>query len=125
MRDTGFRLLKIGIEAGTDEGLAKLAKLEGIEKIKRGIRAARDNGLVTLLTTMVGALEVVAQVTDQLLQAEHLLFKDRPPYGGQRVHHRCQPLRVHRTVVVASPSGDVADSTHPSMVEESSGAGNA
>lgn len=54
MKETGYRLLKIGIEAGTDEGLAQLAKLEGIEKIKTGIRAARDQGLVTLLTTMVG-----------------------------------------------------------------------
>jgi len=54
MKDTGFRLLKIGIEAGDDDSLRQLAKLEGIEKIKTGIRAARDNGLVTLLTTMVG-----------------------------------------------------------------------
>jgi radical SAM superfamily enzyme YgiQ (UPF0313 family) len=54
MAATGFRLLKIGIEAGDDESLRQLAKLEGIEKIKAGIRAARDNGLVTLLTTMVG-----------------------------------------------------------------------
>lgn len=54
MAATGFRLLKIGIEAGDDESLRQLAKLEGIEKIKTGIRAARDNGLVTLLTTMVG-----------------------------------------------------------------------
>lgn len=54
MKDTGFRLLKIGIEAGDDASLAKLAKMEGIEKIKTGIRAVRDEGLVTLLTTMVG-----------------------------------------------------------------------
>ncbi len=54
MKVTGYRLLKIGIEAGDDESLAKLAKLEGIEKIKTGIRAVRDEGLVTLLTTMVG-----------------------------------------------------------------------
>lgn len=54
MKDTGFRLLKIGIEAGDDASLAKLAKMEGIEKIKIGIRAVRDEGLVTLLTTMVG-----------------------------------------------------------------------
>lgn len=54
MKDTGFRLLKIGIEAGDDESLRQLAKLEGLEKIKAGIRAVRDNGLVTLLTTMVG-----------------------------------------------------------------------
>jgi radical SAM superfamily enzyme YgiQ (UPF0313 family) len=54
MKDTGFRLLKIGIEAGDDDSLRQLAKLEGIEKIKAGIRASRDMGLVTLLTTMVG-----------------------------------------------------------------------
>jgi radical SAM superfamily enzyme YgiQ (UPF0313 family) len=54
MKDTGFRLLKIGIEAGDDGSLRHLAKLEGLEKIKTGIRAARDQGLVTLLTTMVG-----------------------------------------------------------------------
>jgi radical SAM superfamily enzyme YgiQ (UPF0313 family) len=54
MADCGFRLLKIGVEAGTDQGLAKLAKLEGIDKIRKGVKAARDHGLVTLLTTMVG-----------------------------------------------------------------------
>src|SRR5260370_38753411 len=54
MKKTGFRLLKIGIEAGDDASLAKLAKMEGVEKIKAGIRAVRDEGLVTLLTTMVG-----------------------------------------------------------------------
>jgi radical SAM superfamily enzyme YgiQ (UPF0313 family) len=54
MADCGFRLLKIGVEAGTDQGLAKLAKLEGIDKIRQGVMAARDHGLVTLLTTMVG-----------------------------------------------------------------------
>jgi radical SAM superfamily enzyme YgiQ (UPF0313 family) len=54
MAATGFRLLKIGIEAGDDESLRQLAKLEGIEKIKTGIRAVRDAGMVTLLTTMVG-----------------------------------------------------------------------
>jgi len=54
MKATGFRLLKIGIEAGDDESLRQLAKLEGVEKIKAGIKAVRDNGLVTLLTTMVG-----------------------------------------------------------------------
>ena len=54
MKATGFRLLKIGIEAGDDESLRQLAKLEGIEKIKTGIKAVRDHGMVTLLTTMVG-----------------------------------------------------------------------
>jgi len=54
MQETGFRLLKIGIEAGDDESLRHLAKLEGLDKIKAGVRAARDHGLVTLLTTMVG-----------------------------------------------------------------------
>jgi radical SAM superfamily enzyme YgiQ (UPF0313 family) len=54
MAATGFRLLKIGIEAGDDDSLRQLAKLEGIEKIKAGIRAVRDAGMVTLLTTMVG-----------------------------------------------------------------------
>ncbi len=54
MRDTGYRLLKVGIEAGDDESLRHLAKLEGLERIKAGVRAARDRGLVTLLTTMVG-----------------------------------------------------------------------
>ncbi len=54
LRDCGYRLLKIGLEAGDDESLRRLAKLEGLERIKAGIRAARDHGLVTLLTTMVG-----------------------------------------------------------------------
>jgi anaerobic magnesium-protoporphyrin IX monomethyl ester cyclase len=81
MKNTGFRLLKIGVEAGTDEGLAKIAKLEGIEKIKRGIRAARDHGLVTLLTVMVGypwETEADVQATYDVTR-ELMLYK--PKFG--------------------------------------------
>ena len=81
MRDTGFRLLKIGIEAGDDASLAKLAKMEGIEKIKTGIRAARDNGLVTLLTTMVGyPWEVEADVEKTYAVAKEMLLY-KPKFG--------------------------------------------
>ncbi len=101
MRDTGFRLLKIGIEAGDDKSLARLAKMEGIDKIRKGIMAARDNGLVTLLTTMVGyPWETEADVaTTYAVAKEMLLYKPKfgdclqasvvVPYPGSPLWQNC------------------------------------
>lgn len=54
LRRTGFRLLKVGLESGSDTTLKRLRKNESIEDIKRGIKNAKDSGLRVLITTMVG-----------------------------------------------------------------------
>ncbi|MBN1156909.1 radical SAM protein [Candidatus Woesearchaeota archaeon] len=51
---TGYRLLKIGLETGNDKTLKMLNKLETIDDIKRGVKNAKDKGLIVMLTTMVG-----------------------------------------------------------------------
>jgi len=54
MKKTGFRLLKVGLESGSDETLKRLNKRETVADIKRGIKMAKDFGLRVLITTMVG-----------------------------------------------------------------------
>ncbi len=54
LKDTGFRLLKVGLESGNNETLKKLNKKETIEDIKAGVKNAKDNGLIVMLTIMVG-----------------------------------------------------------------------
>jgi radical SAM superfamily enzyme YgiQ (UPF0313 family) len=49
-----FRLLKVGLEAGTDSTLARLNKHETVEQIRRGVKNAKDAGLIVMLTTMMG-----------------------------------------------------------------------
>jgi radical SAM superfamily enzyme YgiQ (UPF0313 family) len=50
----GWRLLKIGLESGSDYTIKHLAKCETVELISRGVKMAKDKGLVILLTTMMG-----------------------------------------------------------------------
>ncbi len=50
----GWRLLKIGLEAGTDSSIKHLAKCETVDLISRGVKMAKDRGLRVLLTTMMG-----------------------------------------------------------------------
>lgn len=54
MRKTGFRLLKVGLESGSNETLNKVNKMESIEDIKRGIKTAKNYKLRVLITSMVG-----------------------------------------------------------------------
>jgi len=50
----GWRLLKIGLESGSDYSIKHLAKCETVDLISRGVKMAKDRGLVVLLTTMFG-----------------------------------------------------------------------
>ncbi len=50
----GTRLLKIGVESGSNETLVRLQKDETIEEIIDGVKRAKRHGMVVLLTTMVG-----------------------------------------------------------------------
>lgn len=54
LKETGFRLLKIGVESGNNKTLKKLRKDESAEEIMAGIKKAKDYGLIAMLTTMVG-----------------------------------------------------------------------
>lgn len=50
----GFRMLKIGIESGNNKTLKRIAKDESVEKIIWGVKNAKDAGLVTHLSVMIG-----------------------------------------------------------------------
>ena len=54
MKRAGFRLLKVGFESGSDCTLKRINKLEDVEKIRQGIKNAKDAGLNVLMTIMVG-----------------------------------------------------------------------
>ncbi len=54
LKQTGFRLLKVGVESANNETLRRLNKNETIEDIIAGIKCAKDHGLRVLMTTMVG-----------------------------------------------------------------------
>ncbi len=55
LKKTGFRLLKVGIETGSPRILKEIIrKKETVEEIKEGIKNAKDQGLVVLMTNMVG-----------------------------------------------------------------------
>lgn len=77
--DCGWRLLKIGLESGNSETLKRLAKCEDVERIKQGVKLAKDKGLVVLLTTMLGypwETEEEARRTYETAK-ELLLYKPR------------------------------------------------
>jgi radical SAM superfamily enzyme YgiQ (UPF0313 family) len=54
LQKTGFRLLKVGLESGSNETLKRINKKETIEEIAEGIKNAKDHGLRIKITTMTG-----------------------------------------------------------------------
>ncbi len=54
LKKTGFRLLKVGLESGSNETLRRISKKETIEQIEKGVKNAKDHGLRVKLTTMTG-----------------------------------------------------------------------
>jgi radical SAM superfamily enzyme YgiQ (UPF0313 family) len=54
MKKAGFRLLKVGLESGCNITLKRIKKMETVEKIKQGIKNAKNAGLNVLMTIMVG-----------------------------------------------------------------------
>ena len=54
MKKIGYRLLKVGLESGNNKTLEIINKGETIEEIKKGVKNAKRQGMVVLMTTMVG-----------------------------------------------------------------------
>jgi len=54
LKKIGYRLLKVGLESGSNETLRKIGKKEKVEDIIRGVKEAKDVGLRVMLTVMVG-----------------------------------------------------------------------
>jgi radical SAM superfamily enzyme YgiQ (UPF0313 family) len=54
MKAIGYRLLKVGLEAGTTDSLHRIGKLESIEEIKENVKRAKRYGFRVMLTMMVG-----------------------------------------------------------------------
>ncbi len=80
LKDANFRLLKVGIESGSDRILRDIIqKKETVEEIKRGIKNAKDAGLIVHMTNMVGypgETETEVQATLEMAR-ELLLYKTR------------------------------------------------
>jgi len=77
IKKAGFRLLKVGLESGSDATLRRLAKEETIAQIRQGVKNAKDEGLNVLLTIMVGypwETEEDAKTTLKVAQ-ELMLYK--------------------------------------------------
>ncbi len=101
LKKTGFRLLKIGLESGNDETLKRLVKDETVEEIVKGIKTAKDHGLVVMVTVMVGyPWETEENVQRSCRVARDLmLYKARMgdsleaniviPYPGTPLHRDC------------------------------------
>lgn len=54
LKKTGFRLMKVGLESGSNETLKRINKKETVEHISTGIKNAKDHGLRIKITTMTG-----------------------------------------------------------------------
>lgn len=101
LKKTGFRMLKIGMESGNNETLKKLVKDETVEEIEEGVRRAKDYGLVTMVTVMVGyPWESEADVENTYNVAKRMaLYKTHMgdslegnvliPYPGTPLHKMC------------------------------------
>ncbi|MBI4317569.1 MAG: radical SAM protein [Chloroflexi bacterium] len=101
-RESGFRLLKIGLESGCNDTLALLSKQETRERIAEGVRTAKDHGIAVLLTTMVGypwetdeeAAETYRFARDLLLYktrlGDSLQASIVVPYPGTPLHRQAE-----------------------------------
>lgn len=54
MKAIGYRLLKVGLEAGTTDSLHRIGKLENVEDIIENVKRAKRYGFKVMLTMMVG-----------------------------------------------------------------------
>jgi len=79
LKKTGFRLLKIGIEAGNDATLKKIGKNENMATLYQGVYAAKKAGLKVLLTNMIGyPWQTEEEVKEQYRHVKKLmLYKTR------------------------------------------------
>jgi len=69
----------VGLESGNNETLKKLNKKETIEDIKTGVKNAKDNRLIVMLTIMVGYPWETRDDAERTYQAarELMLYKTR------------------------------------------------
>ncbi|PKK90505.1 MAG: hypothetical protein CVV64_09070 [Candidatus Wallbacteria bacterium HGW-Wallbacteria-1] len=81
MRSAGFRLLKVGLESGSDRVLSRLGKAERVQEIIRGVKAAKDFGLNVLITTMVGYPWEREADAEKTLQVARGLLNYRTGFG--------------------------------------------
>lgn len=91
MRSAGFRLLKVGLESGSDRVLARLGKAETVEDISRGVRLAKDHGLRVLLTTMIGYPWEEASDVAKTLEVARNLLNYRAGFGDSLQASVCMP----------------------------------
>jgi len=79
MVDAGYRMVKPGVEAGTDQTLRRIGKDATVAQIVNGVKTAKDHGLVIHLSAMVGypwETEEDAQRTYEVMK-ELMLYKTR------------------------------------------------
>ena len=81
LRKLGYRLLKVGVESGNDETLARIGKGETIDEIRRGIRNAKDAGLTVMMTVMVGYPWEGPAETERTLEFCRDLMRYKPKMG--------------------------------------------
>jgi radical SAM superfamily enzyme YgiQ (UPF0313 family) len=79
LKKLNYRLLKVGLESGSNNTLERIAKREEIEDIIQGVKTAKDAGLRVMLTVMVGypwETEEEVQITYDITK-KLLLYKTR------------------------------------------------
>ena len=54
LKKIGYRLLKVGLESGSEETLKLINKRENLSTIIDGVKTAKDSGLKVMLTVMTG-----------------------------------------------------------------------
>lgn len=81
LKDTGFRLLKVGLESGNNKTLQKLNKKETVEDIKAGVKNAKDSGLIVMLTIMVGYPWETPDDAEKTYQAARELMLYKTKFG--------------------------------------------
>jgi radical SAM superfamily enzyme YgiQ (UPF0313 family) len=75
MKKIGYRLLKVGLEAGTTDSLRRIGKMESIGEIKENVKRAKRYGFKVMLTMMVGyPWEDIADVRQTYKAAKELML---------------------------------------------------
>ncbi len=75
MKAIGYRLLKVGLEAGTTDSLRRMGKLESVEEIMENVKRAKRYGFRVMLTMMVGySWEDVQDVKQTYKVAKELML---------------------------------------------------
>lgn len=76
LKTLNYRLLKVGMESGSNKTLSLINKKETIEQITEGVRNAKDAGLRVMLTIMVG----YPWETEKEVEQTYVIAKDLMGY---------------------------------------------